>query len=45
MDKPARDAHSPAFCDACFSGQYPIELTDISGGSRDRQLSLLADVA
>jgi amidophosphoribosyltransferase len=45
MDKPARDVHSPAFCDACFSGQYPIELTDISGGSRDRQLSLLADVA
>ena len=33
------------FCDACFSGDYPIELTDITGGARDGQLSLLADVA
>jgi amidophosphoribosyltransferase len=45
MEKPARDARNPGYCDACFSGQYPIELTDISGGARDRQLSLLADVA
>jgi len=40
-----RDAASPQFCDACFSGAYPIELTDISGGAKDNQLSLLADVA
>ena len=40
-----RSPSRPAFCDACFSGEYPIELTDISGGARDRQLSLLADVA
>ncbi len=40
-----RDAASPQFCDACFSGDYPIELTDISGGRKDGQLSLLADVA
>ena len=33
------------FCDACFTGKYPIELTDVSGGTKDRQLSLLADVA
>ena len=45
MEKPARDSKNPGYCDACFSGQYPIELTDISGGGRDRQLSLLADVA
>ena len=45
MEKPKRDPLQPGFCDACFSGQYPIELTDISGGARDRQLSLLADVA
>ncbi len=45
MGKPARDARAPGFCDACFTGEYPIELTDISGGARDRQLSLLADVA
>jgi amidophosphoribosyltransferase len=45
MERPARDVRAPGFCDACFSGEYPIELTDISGGARDRQLSLLADVA
>ena len=45
MEQPARDANAPAFCDACFSGEYPIELTDISGGAKSRQLSLLADVA
>ena len=36
------DIH-PKYCDACFTGDYPIALTDISGGTR--QLSLLADVA
>ncbi len=45
MEKPERNVRSPGFCDACFTGEYPIELTDISGGARDRQLSLLADVA
>ena len=35
--------NAPKFCDACFTGDYPISLTDISGGTR--QLSLLADVA
>ncbi|HMH64570.1 MAG TPA: amidophosphoribosyltransferase [Rhizomicrobium sp.] len=43
MEKPARDARNPGYCDACFTGDYPIALTDISGGTR--QLSLLADVA
>ena len=43
MEKPERNAKAPGFCDACFSGDYPISLTDISGGTR--QLSLLADVA
>ena len=32
------------FCDACFSGDYPIALTDAAGPVQ-RQLSLLADVA
>jgi len=40
-----RDKDAPQFCDACFSGDYPIELTDLTGGSKDVQLSLLADVA
>jgi amidophosphoribosyltransferase len=40
-----RNARHPQFCDACFSGDYPIELTDLHGGRRDGQLSLLAEVA
>jgi amidophosphoribosyltransferase len=43
MGKSERLAATPGFCDACFTGDYPISLTDISGGTR--QLSLLADVA
>ena len=43
MGKAERVATAPGFCDACFTGDYPIALTDISGGTR--QLSLLADVA
>jgi amidophosphoribosyltransferase len=43
MGKAERLSAKPAFCDACFTGDYPISLTDISGGTR--QLSLLADVA
>jgi amidophosphoribosyltransferase len=39
-----RDPASPKFCDACFSGAYPISLTDLNG-NRNGQLSLLADVA
>jgi amidophosphoribosyltransferase len=40
-----RNAAAPQFCDACFSGEYPIEPTDANGGASDRQLSLLAEVA
>ena len=40
-----RSESRPQFCDACFSGDYPIELTDIEGGRTDSQLSLLAEVA
>jgi amidophosphoribosyltransferase len=43
MGQAERAAAAPKFCDACFTGDYPISLTDISGGTR--QLSLLADVA
>jgi amidophosphoribosyltransferase len=45
MGEGKRDAESPQFCDACFSGAYPIDLTDLTGGTKDVQLSLLADVA
>ncbi len=30
---------------AFYPGAYPIELTDLTGGTKDVQLSLLADVA
>ena len=45
MGERARDKSRPQFCDACFSGDYPIELTDVTGGRKDAQLSLLAEVA
>ncbi|MHA1570444.1 MAG: amidophosphoribosyltransferase, partial [Alphaproteobacteria bacterium] len=35
-----RDPECPAYCDACFTGEYPIELTDKVGEQR-AQLSLL----
>jgi amidophosphoribosyltransferase len=44
MGEPGR-SRKPQFCDACFSGDYPIELTDVSGGRKGAQLSLLAEVA
>jgi len=37
-----RNAGIPQFCDACFSGDYPIEPADT--GEFRRQLSLLAEV-
>jgi len=40
-----RNTNAPQYCDACFSGDYPIQLTDLDGGRQDRQLSLLAEVA
>ena len=45
MGEARRKADAPQFCDACFSGDYPIEPTDAQGGAKDRQLSLLAEVA
>jgi amidophosphoribosyltransferase len=45
MGETGRDATRPQFCDACFSGDYPIELTDVDGGRKGAQLSLLAEVA
>lgn len=40
-----RDPHSPQFCDACFTGDYPTALTDRSDGAEKSQLSLLAEIA
>jgi amidophosphoribosyltransferase len=45
MGLPGRDPAEPRYCDACFSGDYPIRLTDRLGGNGVRQLSLLAEIA
>ncbi len=40
LGKPARDPAKPTYCDACFTGDYAIPLTDMQDNS-ERQLSLL----
>jgi amidophosphoribosyltransferase len=40
-----RDPASPQYCDACFSGEYPIELVDREGGETANQLSFLTQLA
>ena len=44
MGEPGRDAARPQYCDACFTGDYPIELTDQNDGDDPAQLSLLAEI-
>lgn len=41
----ARNADHPQYCDACFTGDYPISLIDQNDGSNVRQLSLLAEAS
>src|SRR5947199_631342 len=45
MGQVSRDKLSPRFCDACFTGDYPIPLADADDGKVSVQLSLLADTA
>ena len=45
MGEPGRRAEAPQYCDACFTGEYPIRLTDQLGGQNYRQLSLLTELA
>jgi amidophosphoribosyltransferase len=40
-----RDALSPQYCDACFSGDYPTRLLDADAGQAGAQLSFLIDDA
>jgi amidophosphoribosyltransferase len=44
MGMAGRNSDSPQFCDACFSGDYPIALTDREEGGPSPQLSLLSDI-
>ncbi len=45
MGEAGRDAEHPQFCDACFTGDYPTQLTDHEGEDNVTQLSLLAELA
>lgn len=45
MGEPGRDPKAIQYCDACFTGDYPIALTDRDGGTASRQLSLLAEAS
>ncbi len=38
-----REPGCPRFCDACFSGDYPIRLRDCEEGRRETQLSFLQE--
>jgi amidophosphoribosyltransferase len=42
LGKPARDPARPHYCDACFTGDYPIPLPDREDNA-ERQLSLLIE--
>lgn len=41
MGETARNAEHPQFCDACFTGDYPIALTDRDQRATQPELSLL----
>ncbi len=45
MGESGRDADAPKYCDACFTGEYPIRLTDFEHSEAPAQLSLLAERA
>ncbi|OHC73514.1 MAG: amidophosphoribosyltransferase [Rhodospirillales bacterium RIFCSPLOWO2_12_FULL_58_28] len=38
-----RNAENPRYCDACFTGEYPIRLSDREEGPDAEQLSLLSE--
>src|SRR5919198_653001 len=42
MGEPRRNRLAPRFCDACFTGDYPIPPVDADNGKISTQLSLLA---
>ncbi len=43
VGKETRNNDAPQFCDACFSGEYPLPLTDREDGPAPLQLSLLRE--
>ncbi|CAN0556357.1 unnamed protein product [Laminaria digitata] len=45
MGLDGRNAANPQYCDACFSGEYPIQLTDHATDQPSPQLSFLTQLA
>lgn len=45
MGESGRNGDSPQYCDACFTGDYPIDLVDHEDGGSIKQLSLLAEAS
>ena len=43
--KPARNARSPSFCDACFTGDYPLPLADRESQRTQPELAFLHEPA
>jgi amidophosphoribosyltransferase len=43
VDEPGRDPLRPQYCDACFTGDYPIRLVDQEADPVNSQLSLLEE--
>jgi len=44
MGENGRDGTQPQYCDACFTGEYPIKLTDFDDEAPPAQLSLLSEI-
>lgn len=44
LGKEGRDPEKPYYCDACFTGDYPIPLPDVAD-NQDRHLTLMAESA
>jgi len=42
MGEESRNTEQPQYCDACFTGDYPIDLTDHDSGT-DKELTLLSE--
>jgi len=42
MGETKRNANQPQYCDACFTGDYPISLTDLNSNVVQGELSFLA---
>ena len=41
----SRNSNSPQFCDACFSGDYPIPLTDAEATLNGSQKDLFSEIS